>query len=193
MNAMTKIAADRIDPQWYLLRVMPQSEHLVAYLLRKRGVSTFIPTEVRTLKRSSYAKGKAKFAVPTIPSVIFVGFPGPPAWFDVMRIHMILGPVSLTSDGEPTRLDFVKLFKFFNRVNDGCMVFDGGLRLIQIPGHDEPIRALTTRVRTVSRKERAHEEPGSRGDQAPSAVRVQAAPRLYADFLSRFVHGAQLT
>lgn len=183
---------DNLDPQWYALRVMPQSEHLVAYLLRKQGMATFIPTEIRTHKRSSYAKGKAAFAVPIIPSIIFVGFRTPPAWFDIHRNHLILGPVSLTSDGMPTRLDFVKLFKFFNRVNDGCMIFDDGLRLIQIPGRD-PVRALTTRIRTVSRKEWAHEARVRSRAEEPLSVPVERAPRKYADFLSRFVHGAQLT
>lgn len=178
---------DAIDPQWYAIRVMPQREYVVAYLLRKQGNATFVPTEIRSHKRSSYSKGKADFAVTEMPGIVFTGFPGPPAWYNVMRNHMILGPISLTSNGEPTRLDFLELMRFFSGVHDGCMFIDDeGLRLIHIPGRP-PVRALTTRAKTVSQKKRPRSAP--KQHQSRTVPATVPPPRKYADFLSRFVHG----
>lgn len=181
MQIETRAAID-VDPQWYALRVMPQREYVAAYLLRKQGCATFIPTEVRSHKRSSYAKGNADFAVPIIPGVVFTGFPTPPAWYDILRNDLILGPVGM--DGKPWRLDFVRLLSFFSGLDDGCMVLDDGLRLIHIPGRN-PVRALTTRAKTISPRKRQPKKPGNRRDAVP----VQRPTAKQADFLSRFVHG----
>lgn len=174
---------DTQDPQWYALRVMPQREYVVAYLLRKQGNATFIPTEIRTHKRSSYSKGKAEFAVPVIPGIVFAGFPGEPAWYNVLKLDLILGPIGM--DGKPWRLDFLELLAFFSGVSDGCMVYEDGLRLIHIPGRT-PVRSLTTRTKTISPRKRAKRVKRPSGDRyAP----VQAPPAQIADFLSRHVYG----
>lgn len=183
----------KADPQWYAVRVAVQREYFVAELMRKQGLSTYIPTEVRGLKRASYSKGRAEFAIPILPGLVFVGFPSEPAWYDVMRNHLIVAPFSLGTEGAPTRLDFVKLLKFFSGVSDGCMVRDReGLRLVHIPGRS-PIRPLTTRVRTISAKRRGKSEKAvPKGtDKSVEPIATVAAPRKYADFLSRFVHGGE--
>lgn len=170
-------SSQEIDPQWYALTVVPQKEYVVGHLLERQGIATFIPTEIRTHKRSSYSKGKAEFAVPVIPGVVFAGFPVAPAWYNLMQIDLIRGAIGM--DGSPWRLDFVRLLKFFAGVNDGRMVFDEGLRLIHIPGRN-PVRALTTRTRTISAKKRK----AGAGDHLPVE---KPSPR--ADFLSRFIYG----
>ncbi len=176
---------DSFDPQWFALRVVPQREYVVSYLLRQQGNATLIPTEVRTHKRSSYSKGKVEFAVPIIPGIVFTGFPTAPAWYDVLRNDLILGPIGM--DGKPWRLRIQELMHFFTGVSDGCMVMDDGLRLIHIPGHP-PVRALTTRVRTISARKR---KPKARLE-VDGDVPVVAPPKRHADFLSRFVHGGQV-
>lgn len=177
---------DTLDPQWYVLRVLPQKEYWAAEMLREQGNATFVPTEVRTHKRSSYSKGKAEFAVPIMPGLVFTGFRTTPVWYDVSRNPLILGPISLTSDGEPTRISILRLLEFFSGVPDGCLVRSGNLRLVHIPGRP-PVRSLNTRVKTISARRRAEKAKERRkdGDPAPAAP----APRKYADFLSRFVHG----
>lgn len=184
MQASFDTRADHSDPQWYALNVAPQKEYVVAYLLRRQGVATFIPTEIRTHKRSSYSKGKAEFAVPMIPGCVFAGFPAAPTWYNLLRNDMIWGAIGM--DGHPWRLDFLKLLQFFGGVNDGCMVFDGGLRLINIPGRP-PVRSLTTRTRTISKKKR----DVAKAEPAPGKVEVPIYPPMAkrTDFLSRFVHG----
>lgn len=177
-SSLMTVGAQEIDPQWYALSVVPQKEYLVGHLLERQGLATFIPTEIRTHKRSSYSKGKAEFAVPVIPGVVFVGFPVAPAWYNVLRIDLIRGAIGM--DGRPWRLDFVRLLKFFSGVNDGRMVFDDGLRLIHIPGR-KPVRALTTRTRTISQRKR-------KAAASADAVPVEK-PHRRADFLSRFVYG----
>lgn len=186
MQASFETAADEIDPQWYALRVAPQKEYVVAYLLRKQGLATFTPTEIRTHKRSSYSKGKAEFAVPVIAGCVFVGFPAAPAWYTVLQNDLIWGPIGM--DGRPWRLDFPKLLRFFSGVNDGCMIFDRGLRLIHIPGR-APVRSLMTRTKTISKRKR-HPSVTKRQVGRPSA-QVQLPTRQHADFLSRFVHGGR--
>lgn len=183
--------SEATDPQWYAVRVMVQHEYDVAEFLRKQGFATYIPTEIRALKRASYSKGRAEFAVPILPGMVFVGFPSAPAWYDVLeRNHLIIAPFSLGTQGMPTRLDFVKLLRFFSGVSDGCMFRDGeGLRLIHIPGR-KPIRPLTTRVRTISARRKAERAKPKRPDNG-SATPTATPPRQYADFLSRYVHGGQ--
>lgn len=162
------------DPQWYALHVHPQREYEVAYRLRRLGYSTFIPTELRTHKRASYAKGKTQFAVPVIPGCIFVGFPTDPAWLFVLSDPRIVAPYGM--DDRPWRMDFVKLFKFMSKSLDGCLVIGDGLRMVYVPGIGK-VRSLTTRAKTVSDKKRAEEKK-------PQEPRGRTA-----DFLSRFVHG----
>lgn len=178
------------DPQWYAVRVVVQHEYAVAEMLRRQGLATYTPTEIRTLKRASYAKGKAEFAVPILPGLVFVGFPSAPVWYDLLlRNHLIVAPFSLGSEGMPTRLDFVELLRFFSGVNDGCMFRDErGLRLIHIPGR-KPVRPLTTRVKTISARRKAEKAKAKRQDSKSGPVPTVAPPRKYADFLSRFVHG----
>lgn len=177
---------DTSEPSWYVLRVLPQKEYWAAEMLREKGCATYIPTEVRTHKRSSYSKGVAEFAVPILSGLIFVGFPAAPVWWDVLRNPLISGVISLTSDGEPTQVSILRLLSFFSGVPDGCMVRSNGVRLVHIPGR-QPVRSLNTRVRTISARRRAEKtlKPTKSGDPVP----VQPAPRKYADFLSRFVHG----
>lgn len=91
------------DPQWYAVRVVVQHEYAVAEMLRRQGLATYTPTEIRTLKRASYAKGKAEFAVPILPGLVFVGFPSAPVWYDLLlRNHLIVAPFSLGSEGHPS-------------------------------------------------------------------------------------------
>lgn len=175
------------DPQWYALRVLPQREYVVGYLLEQRGISTFIPTDIRTHKRSTYSKGKAEFAVPMIPGIVFAGFPSAPAWYHVMRIGLITGAIG--ADGVPARLDFVSLLRFFSGVHDGRMVFDGGIRLIRIPGREHPVRALTTRTRVISSRRRAEKRTDRPERDTARSIPVVKAPARYADFIARFVYG----
>jgi transcription antitermination factor NusG len=177
------------DPQWYAVRVVVQREYVVAEMLRRQGLSTFIPTEVRAHKRSSYSKGQADFAVPILPGMVFVGFPSAPAWYDVLeRNQLIVAPFSLGTEGTPTRLRMDRLLEFFSGVSDGCMVRDKeGLRLIHMPGRS-PVRALDTRVKTISARRKAEKSKPARAKR-DDPVPTVPAPRKYADFLSRYVHG----
>lgn len=167
------------DPQWYALRVLPQKEYVAAYLLRKQGVRTFVPTETRFLKRTRYAKSSVEFAVPIIPGCVFAGFDGPPAWYDVLKNTLIVGPEGM--DGKPWRLDIAKLFAFLGHVVDGCMVIDEGQRLIYVQGKGM-IRSLTTRVKSISPRKKIN----------PGQGKVIETKGRRADFLSRFVLGDKL-
>jgi len=143
------------DPNWYALRVRPQAEYVVAYLLRQQGVRTFVPTEARFRRRTRYTKSKAGFAHPEIPSCVFAGFDGEPAWYYLLKNRLILGVEGM--DGHAWRFDPGKLHEFFGRTHDGCMVFDGGLRMVSVPGLGL-LRSPTTQVKVVS-KRRRDEDP----------------------------------
>lgn len=120
------------ETQWYALRVSPQKEFVVAHMLRQRDVHTFVPTEIRQRKRNRYAKGKDGLAFPILPSCVFAGFAGPPAWFTIMRNPLIAGAIGY--DGTPWRLDPIELLKWRALVPDGCLVIDGGMRLVHVSG-----------------------------------------------------------
>lgn len=165
------------EAQWYALRVLPQKEFLVAYLLRKQGVRTFVPTETRFRRRTRYVRSKTEFAHPVIPGCVFAGFDGSPAWFNVLKNRAIIGPEGM--DGHPWRLQIEGrdgLFSFLASTIDGCLVIEGGQRLIHVQGRGM-VRSPTTQVRTISPRKR-------RDPDAPIAV--EATGRR-ARLLARFV------
>ncbi len=133
------------DPHWYALRVVPQKEYVVAYLLRRQGVRTMVPTETRWRRRTRYQKSKTEFANPEISGCVYAGFDGEPAWYHLMRNSLILGVEGM--GGVPYRLDMEKLFEYFSRSLDGCKA------LIHVQGKGV-LRPPTTRVRTISKRKK---------------------------------------
>lgn len=158
LKVITKPSDER---HWYALRVKPQAEYVVSYLLLKAGVEAFVPTETRYRRRTRYVAQKAEFAYPQIPGLVFAGFPGEPAWYWLLRNPLIIG-VEGTSR-EAWRLDFHRLAGFLARTQTGRMVFteeeDGHkLRMINVGGRI--LRSPTTQVRVVSKRRReAASEP----------------------------------
>lgn len=151
-----KVVVEGDEAQWYALRVVPQKEYVVAYLLRKQGVRTFVPTETTFRRRTRYQKTKAEFAHPEIPSCVFAGFDGAPAWYHLLRNSLILGVEG--RNGEPWQFDLEKLFKFFAHSVDGCMTIIGdkeddryGMRLVHVQGRGL-VRSPTTQARTISNR-----------------------------------------
>lgn len=95
---------DDDELHWYAIDVVRQKEYVAGYIFRRRGCVTFIPTETRFRKRNRYAKGgKLEVAYAAIPGTIFVGFDGPPNWFEVMGMHLVNGVLSM--DNQPHRID----------------------------------------------------------------------------------------
>lgn len=138
------------EPQWYALRVQPQKEYIVAYMLRQRGVRTFVATETKFRRRTRYTKSKAEFAHPEIPGCVFAGFDGVPAWYYILKNQLIVGAEG--HGGVPWRFDAAKLHRFFASAMDGCMVIDDGMRLVSVGGR--LIRSPTTQVRAISKRKR---------------------------------------
>jgi hypothetical protein len=95
---------DADELHWYALDVVRQKEFVIGFLLQKRGCATFIPTETRFRKKNRYSKGgKLEVAYAAIPGTIFVGFDGPPNWFELMNMHLVNGVLS--ADNQPHRID----------------------------------------------------------------------------------------
>lgn len=139
------------EPHWYALRVQPQKEYAIAFLLRRQGVRTFVPTVETWRRRSRYVRHKASFALPQIPGFVFAGFDGAPEWFHLLGNDLILGVQGM--GGRPARLAAGPLHQYFANSLDGCLVIDGGLRLVLVPGRGL-LRSPTTQVRVVSRRRR---------------------------------------
>lgn len=154
-HALKVVTKPSDEPHWYALRVFPQKEYVVAYMLRQQGVRTFVATEEKFRRRTRYTKSKAGFAHPEIPGCVFAGFDGEPAWYHLLRNQLIIGPEGM--DGRPWRLDVAKLHQFFARTLDGCMVFDEHLRMVSVPGRGL-LRSPTTQVKVVSRRKRSEED-----------------------------------
>lgn len=125
-------------PHWYALRVQPQKEFVVAYLLRQRGADTYVPTELRARRRNRYVRGTDEMAYPVLPGIVFAGFEGEPPWYEVTRNTLVLGAIGY--DGEPWRLDLVELLWWRARIPDGCLVLhrardsSRAMRLVRIEG-----------------------------------------------------------
>lgn len=90
------------DLHWYALDVVRQKEYVAGFIFQRMGCFSFIPTETRWRKRNRYTKSKAEVAFAALPGVIFVGFPGPPNWFQVMSMHLVTGVLS--TEDRPHRL-----------------------------------------------------------------------------------------
>jgi hypothetical protein len=142
------------DAQWYALRVVPQKEYTVAYLLEKRGVWAYVPTGVNWRKRTWHAKAKAEYACPERPGLIFARFPATPAWYMVLKNHLILGPIG--RNGEPWRFDPAQLYSYFARVPNGTLVFKDGEQLVHVNGRN--LRAPTTQTRIISKHRKDADE-----------------------------------
>lgn len=151
-----KVRTDGGEPRWYALRVRPQEEYTVAYMLRQQDVWTFVPTEERFRRRTRYVQQKAGFAHPEIPGCVFARFDGEPAWYYLMNNQLILGVEGM--DGKPYEFDPGQLFRFFAHSNDGCMVFDKGLRMVHVPGKGL-LRGPRTQVKVVSHRKRKTDDP----------------------------------
>ena len=127
----------------------------MAYMLRRQDVWTFVPTEERFRRRTRYVKSKAGFASPIMPGCVFARFDGEPAWYYLLKNNLIIGVEG--TDGIPWELRPGELYSYFARTLDGCMVFDKGLRMIQVPGRGL-LRGPRTQVKVVSHKKRSEDE-----------------------------------
>lgn len=148
------------DTSWYALRVRPQAEFMVAYMLRQRGVRTYVATETRWRRRSRHVEKPAEFAYPQIPGIVFAGFPGMPHWLHLLNNRLVQGAIG--HYGTPTELDAGKLHRFFATALNGHLVVEQGLSMIHIEasgqGPARLVRAPTTQVRIVSKRKRTEPE-----------------------------------
>lgn len=145
---------------WYALRVRPQAEYITAYMLRSRGVRTYVATETRWRRRSRHVVKPAEFAYPQIPGIVFAGFPGQPQWLPLLSNQLVLGAIGY--HGEPFELDPGRLHRFFASALNGHLVVARGLSMVHIEpsgqGPSRLVRAPTTQVRIVSKRKLAEPE-----------------------------------
>ena len=136
------------DPQWYALRVQVQKEYVVASMLERRGLWAYVPTASAWRRRTRYVKSSAEYAHPEMPGCIFARFPGEPAWFEVLKNHLIIGP--LGRNGSPWQFRVAELFDYFARVPNGTLVMDKGEQLVSVAGR--LLRAPRTQTRFISKR-----------------------------------------
>lgn len=139
---------DLSEAQWYALRVVPQKEYTVAYLLEKRGAWAYVPTGTKWRRRTRFAKISAEYAHPEMPGMMFVRFPSPPAWFNVLKNHLIIGPIG--RGGSPWEFRPHDLHKYFARVPNGTLIIEKGEALVYVQGRK--LRAPTTQTRYISKR-----------------------------------------
>jgi hypothetical protein len=101
------------ETHWYALRVVPQKEYIVAHLLERGEAWVYVPTKAHFRRRTRYSESGAEYAGPEMPGCIFVRFATAPAWYNVLRNHLILGPIG--RNGAPWRFDAGELFSYFAR------------------------------------------------------------------------------
>ena len=137
------------DSFWYALRVVPQKEYVVANLLeRKDGVWAYVPTASHYRRRTRYTKTGAEYAKPEMPGCIFARFQTEPAWYDVLKNHLVLGPIG--RNGEPWQFRPAELHTYFARVPNGKLLMHRGEQMVHVAGR--LLRAPTTQTRIVSKR-----------------------------------------
>lgn len=151
------------NAQWYALRVIPQKEYTVARLLERRDVWAYVPTGTAWRRRTRYTESKAEYAKPELPGCIFARFSEEPAWYDILRIHMILGAIG--HGGVPWRFNVGELFNYFAHTPNGTLVIKAG-EPPQVSVQGRLLRAPTTQVRTISKRRQADED----GIVEPTAI-----------------------
>lgn len=145
------------DLHWYALRVVPQKEFAVARMLERVGeVWAYVPTGTYFRRRHRYSETGAEYARPEMPGCIFVRFPAAPAWYNVLRNHLILGPIG--RNGAPWRFDAVELYRYFSRTPNGTLVLHRG-EPPQISVAGRLLRAPTTQVRSISKRRKESDDP----------------------------------
>ena len=118
MKAATRSQQAAAAHYWYALKVPPQKEFAAREILRKRGLTTFIPVEKKWRRRNKYTKEKVLIQYPIFPRYVFTGFPKAAAnWFDVFKIHLIQGVVGI--NGEPRKLDEAGMARMLFKFEDG--------------------------------------------------------------------------
>jgi transcription antitermination factor NusG len=102
---------------WYALRVPPQKEFVAREILKRKGLTTFLPVEKRWRKRNKYTKVKELRQFPLAPRYIFTGFPKHAAnWFDVFKLPVIQGVVGI--NGEPKLMDEAGMARMISLYQD---------------------------------------------------------------------------
>lgn len=137
------------DYAWYALRVVPQKEYVVAHLLERRDVWAYVPTQTYFRRRTRYTASGTEYAKPEMPGCIFARFPGEPAWFDLLRNHLILGPIG--RNGEPWQFRVRELYRYFAHVPNGTLILKRG-EPAQVSVNGRLLRAPTTQVKTISKR-----------------------------------------
>lgn len=105
---MAKRRFEDDELHWYALDVVRQREFVAGYIFDRRGWMTFIPVETGFRKKNRYAKAKVEVVRPSLPGLVFVGFPSAPDWYQVMSMNLVNGVLSLPdSEGRvyPRRID----------------------------------------------------------------------------------------
>lgn len=101
---MDKVELAVSDYHWYALRVPPQKEFVAREILKRKGLSTFLPVERVWRRRNKYTKVKDLRQLPLMPRHVFTGFPKhATSWFDVFKLPVITGVVGV--NGEPKQMD----------------------------------------------------------------------------------------
>lgn len=100
---MPKFQVDNLH--WYALRAPANKELATAETLARRGYSCLVPTETKFRRANRYAKRKREIILPIFPRYVFCGFAErTPPWYDVFRLPLVQGVVSITTDGEPSEM-----------------------------------------------------------------------------------------
>jgi hypothetical protein len=170
---------DELDEaQWYALRVVPQKEYTVAWMLERRDVWAYVPTGTTWRRRTRYAKAGAEYAHPERPGLIFARFTTPPAWYNVLKNHLILGAIG--RNGEPWQFRPRELYEYFARVPNGTLVHEDGEAVVKVNGRS--LRAPTTQTRFISKHRKGTEtvvEPTRQEAELLTGLLAQnASPQL---------------
>lgn len=110
---------------WFLLRTRPNRVFKAAAALQERDLVTALPYEWRSRRRGSrHCKSVRRFPQAQLGPYLLTGFPtATPAWrelFDDPQLEPLLsGVVSITSDGMPSPIRPMEIFRQQSRYGTG--------------------------------------------------------------------------
>ena len=148
-RAARDFAADELH--WYAIDVVRQKEYLAGYQFQRRGCVTFIPTEMSHRRKNRYGKAKLEVARPGIPGTIFVGFDGPPNWYEVMNMNLVNGVLSL--DNRPRRIDTTsrEWINYRGHQLDGALTIERHKMTVRVGRDDVEVERSVALIRVQGR------------------------------------------
>lgn len=102
---------------WYAIVVVPGREFVAQKILRRYGLSTFVPVRREWRRRNKYVREKELQTYVVAPRYVFGGFDACPLWFDLFALPNVSGVVGFLD--EPARIPSHAMARLIRKTGGG--------------------------------------------------------------------------